>query len=594
MLKLFTLFTKKEWLLIVVAIAFTVLGVWIELEIPGYLREITNIVTMPETGSMDDIWRLGGMMLLLSFGSMAVIMIVAWIGAVVSSGHSLNIRNKIYKKINDFSTAEMNEFSVPSLITRTTNDVTAVNMFSLLAIMLLFRSPILAVWAIRRIVYVSPELSTVTAVTVGLMIVVVLFITILVVPRFIRIQKLTDKLNQDARENLSGIRVVHAYNAQEFEQDKFEKTNRALARDNLLVNRVMMIFMPFITLLFTGLTIGLYWVGSWLLSSGQVDNPPGFLGDLMAFVQYSSMIVGSFMMLTMLFVYLPSAIVSGRRINEILSKKNTIKDPKKGSNDNGNRDICFKGVNFGYPDAEENVLTDISLEIPHGKTVAFIGGTGSGKTSIIKVLTRLFDVKSGEVTIGNRCIKNIKQDELNSIIGYVPQTATVFSGTVKSNIAFGKVLKRNGEGELISHDVTDEEVVEALKTAEAWEFVKKLEGGIESEIAQAGKNLSGGQKQRLSIARTVVRKPDIFIFDDTFSALDYATDRKVRKNLKDRTAGSTVIIVAQRIGTIKEADIIYVVDKGTIAASGTHAELMKTSEIYKEIALSQLSKEELA
>jgi len=458
-------------------------------------------------------------------------------------------------------------------------------MFTAMAIQVLIQAPILAIWATMRILDTSWELSVVTFIAVGALLVILTVLIFLVMPRFNRIQKLTDQLNLVTRENISGLRVVRAYNAEEFEQKKFSDANTTLMRNNLFVNRAMAVFWPFLTLLMSAMSAAIYWVGSWVITTGRTDDPIGFFGHMMVFGQYSMMILFSFIMLIMVFVMFPRTLVSARRIMEVISTESTVMGGEtviEPANLAGG--IVMRDVNFRYPGAEGNVLSDISLEIKPGETVAFIGGTGCGKSTLVGLVPRIYDATDGSVQIGGTCIGDMTLEQLNSIVGYVPQRAVIFKGTIKSNVAFGEGL--NGAP-------TDDDVVVALKTAQAWEFVSELERGIESDVAQKGSNLSGGQKQRLSIARVIARRPKIFIFDDTFSALDYKTDRELRRALKEETSGATVLIVAQRIGTIKNADRIYVMDKGRIVGSGTHDELMKSNEVYQQIAQSQLSKEEL-
>ena len=593
MLKIFLLFSRREWALIALSVGLIVFGVWLDLEIPTYLGRITQIVTVPESeGTIGDVWRFGGIMLALAASSAMTAVAIAWIGAVVSSGHSARMRKLVYEKVGDFSSAEIKNFSVASLITRSTNDVNQVRLFSAMAIQILIRAPIIALWAILRMTSTSWHLTLTTFVAVAALVLVLTLLIIIVMPRYNKIQTLTDKLNQVTRENLSGIRVVRAFGAEDFEQEKFEKANEAYQKNSLVVHSAMAIFWPFMSMLISILTVAIYWVGAWLMSGGTSGIPMEsaeagmYLGNMMVFSQYSIQIMFAFLMLLMILVMLPRTIVSGRRIREVLATDVSIKDGGDGVIAKpAEKNIKFSAVNFKYPDAEENVLSDINLEIKAGQTVAFVGGTGCGKSTLVNLLPRIYDATSGNVEIGGMSVKDMSLEELNSIVGYVPQTAVLFNGTIKSNVAFGEVG---------GVEISDEMVEEALKTAQAWEFVSKLEKGIEAEVAQAGKNLSGGQKQRIGIARVLARKPQIIIFDDTFSALDYQTDRKLRSALKADTKGATVLIVAQRIGTIKDCDLIFVLDKGRIVGSGTHKELLKSNTVYKEIAQSQLSKEELA
>jgi len=589
--KLFGLFSRRDWILLATAVIFIVAGVWMDLAIPGYLGEITDLVTNPlRDGTLGEVWTQGAYMLAFAIGSMLTSFIVAWAGALISSNHSARIRRAIYTRVGEFSQNEIKKFSIASLITRSTNDVTQVRMFVAMAIQMMLYAPILAVWAIIRMTNTSWELSLVTGIAVLSIIIVPVIIVIFCVPRFKKIQKATDRLNQVARENLTGIRVVRAYNAEEFEQEKFEQVNTELARNNLFVNRLMGIAWPFMALVLSVVVVAIYWVGSWIIASGNVGDSQRFFGDIMVFSQYSIQILWAFLMLIWILTLLPRTIVSAKRINEILATQSTIVNPENpvsGLGEAFDRDgtIEFSQVNFKYPGAEENVLSDINLKIKRGQTVAFIGGTGCGKSTLVNHLPRIFDPTCGKITIGGICIRDVRLLELNDFVGYIPQTAVLFGGTIRDNIAFGTI-----DG---GREITDEEVERALRVSQSWDFVSKLDDGVNSRMDQQGKNFSGGQKQRLSIARVVARNPRIYVFDDTFSALDFKTDKKLRAALKKETGDATVIIVAQRIGTIRTADQIFVMDKGRIVGSGKHDELMKNCEVYRQIAQSQLSEEEL-
>ena len=591
MFKLFGLFSRRDWILLATAVIFIVAGVWMDLAIPGYLGEITDLVTNPlRDGTLGEVWTQGAYMLAFAIGSMLTSFIVAWAGALISSNHSARIRRAIYTRVGEFSQNEIKKFSIASLITRSTNDVTQVRMFVAMAIQMMLYAPILAVWAIIRMTNTSWELSLVTGIAVLSIIIVPVIIVIFCVPRFKKIQKATDRLNQVARENLTGIRVVRAYNAEEFEQEKFEQVNTELARNNLFVNRLMGIAWPFMALVLSVVVVAIYWVGSWIIASGNVGDSQRFFGDIMVFSQYSIQILWAFLMLIWILTLLPRTIVSAKRINEILATQSTIVNPENpvsGLGEAFDRDgtIEFSQVNFKYPGAEENVLSDINLKIKRGQTVAFIGGTGCGKSTLVNHLPRIFDPTCGKITIGGICIRDVRLLELNDFVGYIPQTAVLFGGTIRDNIAFGTI-----DG---GREITDEEVERALRVSQSWDFVSKLDDGVNSRMDQQGKNFSGGQKQRLSIARVVARNPRIYVFDDTFSALDFKTDKKLRAALKKETGDATVIIVAQRIGTIRTADQIFVMDKGRIVGSGKHDELMKNCEVYRQIAQSQLSEEEL-
>lgn len=578
MLKILTMFSGRDWLLLALACGLIVLGVWLDLTMPEYLREITMIATVDGYGTATDIWRNGGLMFAFAVGSMATAVIVSWIGAYVSSSHALRMRSAMFTRVGQFSMAEMKKFGVPSLITRSTNDITNVRMFTAMAIQMLIRAPITAVWAIMRIYNTSWELTLVTALGVVALVVLVTIIIIIAMPRFFKMQKQTDDLNKVARESLSGLRVVRAFNASEFEQAKFEKTNKGLMRTSLVVNKAMGAFWPFITFVMSMLAVGIYWVGSWVINSGRTDDTMGFFGDMMVFSQYSTMVVFSFLMLIMVVAFLPRTVVSAKRIMEVVNTEPTVVD---GVGANGRQDVAptngeikFNNVSFQYPNAESKVLSDIDIEIKQGSTVAFIGGTGCGKSTLVNLLPRIYDATDGEITIGDKCVRDFSLEELNKTVGYIPQTATIFKGTIRSNVAFG-------------HELGDEEILKALELSQAKDFVEKLENQLDHEVAAGGTNLSGGQKQRLSIARVVARKPEIYIFDDTFSALDYQTDSRLRAALKKNLKDATVLIVAQRVGTIRDAGTIYVMENGHIVSSGKHNDLMKKCPVYKEIATSQ-------
>ena len=585
LIRLLGKFNRKEWIAILIVVALVAFGVWVDLTIPDFLRDITLIVQGQMPGEMSDVWRLGLSMLGLTLVSAGLSVIVAYISAVISGAHAERIRKQIFEKVNDFSSEEINKFGVPSLITRSTNDVFQIRMFVSMAIQLAIRSPIMVIWAVVRIVEVNLALTMVLILAVLALLVVISILIIFVMPRYRRIQVLTDDLNKVTRENLTGLRVVRAYNAKEHEQAKFEGANERLTRNNLVVHMSMGFLWPFVALLISALSLAVYWVGSFLIYDGQIANPGFFFADMMVFTQYALLVLMSFMLMIMVFVFLPRTVVSSKRIQEVLTTHVSVQSGGVSSQENsGAMHVSFKDVSFHYPGADANVLSDINLEIKRGSTVAFIGGTGCGKSTLVDLIVRLYDASEGEITVDGLCVKDYTLEALRDKIGYIPQTAVIYKGTVKSNVAFGEI-----KGEAVS----DDQVERALKIAMAKEFVDKLPEGVDSQVSQSGKNLSGGQKQRLAIARVIARNPEMYIFDDTFSALDFKTDRALRNNLKKETKGATVLIVAQRIGTIKDADNIFVLDKGRIVSRGTHTELMKKCELYKEIALSQLSKEEL-
>lgn len=522
------------------------------------------------------IWKNGAMMLAFAFGCAAAQGVIGFIASYVSANLSTNIRSSVYKKVGSFSVAETDKFSTPSLITRTTNDIQQVQVANIMMLRMAVAAPITAIWAICKISATSMQLTLATAVAVVLLVVGLIAIMLAVMPKFKSMQKLTDKLNGVSRENLTGIRVVRAYNAEGYQEKKFEKANADITKTQLFTGRVMALMSPMMTLIMNGITLALYWIGSSLINKGSTDY-----ATVTSFMTLSSQIIMSFMMLLMMFVLLPRAQVSAERINAVLETDVSVKEPETDALRTEIGTVEFKNVSFSYPDSDEAVIKNISFKANKGETVAFIGSTGSGKSTLINLVPRFFDATEGQILIDGTDVRNIKQATLSRLIGYVPQKGTLFTGTVKENIAFG------------NPGLTDKEIEDAAKVAEAHEFVSAMEKGYNSEISQGGKNVSGGQKQRLSIARAVAMKPEIFIFDDSFSALDYKTDKKVRENLKTEAAGATKLIVAQRIGTIMDADQIIVLDSGEPVGIGTHQELLQACPVYREIALSQLSKEEL-
>lgn len=523
-----------------------------------------------------DIWYHGGMMLAVAAGSMACQICVGLIASFIGAGFSATLRSSIYKKVDSFSIAEQNAFSTPSLITRTTNDVQQVQMANILMLRMAVAAPITAVWAICKIQATSFQFTLVTAVAVVALVLFLALLIVFVMPKFKIMQKLVDGINGVSREHLTGLRVVRAYNAEEYQENKFGEANDKITKTQLFTGRMMALMSPVMMLIMNGVSLGIYWIGASLVNKEVVE-----LSTIMQFMMLASQIIMAFMMLMMMFVLFPRAQVAATRINAVLDTKPSISDPETEDERTEEGTVEFKNVTFAYPDSDLPVIKNISFKAEKGQTVAFIGSTGSGKSTLINLVPRFFDVTEGEVLIDGADVRKIKQSTLRSIIGYVPQKGVLFTGTVKENIAFG------------NPDLSDEEIIAAAKVAEADEFVSQMEQGYNSEISQGGKNVSGGQKQRLSIARAVAVKPEIFIFDDSFSALDYKTDKKVRENLKIASEGATKLIVAQRIGTIMDADQIIVLDSGEAVGAGTHKELLKTCPVYREIALSQLSEEEL-
>lgn len=573
---MFKLLKNLKWIdyLIIVLIGGLIgLQVFLDLRLPDYMTTITQ--ELFGSKDMHIIWVNGGYMLLCAFGSLATAIVVGYFCASLSARFAFNVRAKIYNKIQNFSLDEINKFSTASLITRTTNDVTQIQMVVAMGTQALIKAPILAICAVTKILGKSWQWSSATGVAIGIMFVMILLVVLLALPKFKKIQTLIDNLNRVTRENLTGIRVVRAANAEDFQEAKFEKCNTEITKNSLFANKIMSILGPGMTLLMQGLNLSIYWIGAYI-----VKDATGF-SDMIVFTSYAMQVVGAFMLLVMIFFLMPRAMVSAKRINEVLDTKNEIISGSVTETDADDTSIVFDNVSFKYPTADEYVLKNISFVANRGETIAFIGSTGSGKSTLINLIPRLYDVSEGAILIDGVNVKDYDTKALNKKIGYVPQRSVLFKGSVRSNIDFG------------DNYANDQTIDEALVTAQVKDFVSKMENGIDSPIAQGGTNVSGGQKQRLSIARAVARKPEIFIFDDSFSALDYKTDRKLRTALKKHTKDSTKFIVAQRIGTIKDADKIIVLEKGNMVGIGTHDELLKTCPVYQEIALSQLSKEEL-
>ena len=583
MFKLFKYLKWIDYLYLFFMVGLVVLQVWLDLQLPNYMATIIRYLQMEEMPDrVNQILINGGYMLACAVGSLLSAVIVNFFVAKISARLSASLRFALYAKVESFSLSELNKFSTASLITRTTNDINNIQMLIAMGTQSLIKAPILAVWAILTIVGKGWQWSVATAGAVVALLIIMLIVFLFAVPKFKRIQTLTDNLNRVTRENLTGIRVVRASNAEEYQNEKFEDCNRALTKNNLSANRIMAMMNPGMSLIMTGLTLAIYWIGAYIVQDPLVDIP-----NMLTFSSYAMQVVMAFMLLIIIFIILPRSLVSARRINEVLNTENSIvsgeyKDEKFYNEATGSEDyVVFKDVSFKYADANEYVLKSINFSVKKGETVAFIGSTGSGKSTLINLIPRLYDATEGEVLIDGVNVKEYDSKVLNKKIGYTPQRGVLFSGTVRSNVDFG------------DNNADEETITDALKVAQASNFVSKMEGGVDARIAQSGTNVSGGQKQRLSIARAIARKPDIFIFDDSFSALDFKTDRKLRTALAKHTGGTTKFIVAQRIGTIKDADKIIVLDSGDMVGIGTHEELLKTCPVYKEIALSQLSEEEL-
>lgn len=585
MLKLFKHFTKQEWLGMGIIFVLAVIQTWLTMTMPEYMSEITQLV-QTEGSAMEDVLAAGGKMLLCALGTLITAGVTAFCTAQVSAGLSANLRAAIFNKVQSFSMHEIGKFSTSSLITRTTNDVVQVQMLLVMGTEILFKAPLTAIWAIIKIAGKGWEWTMATAIAVAILLMIVSVCLVLALPKFKKMQKLTDNLNRVTRENLNGLQVIRAYNAEEYQENKFEAANEELKNTQLFTGKVMGFMMPSIQVVMNGLALAVYWIGAYLIQEAAMPDKLVLFSDMIVFSQYSIQVVMAFMMLVMISVLLPRAMVSAKRINEVLDTEPSIEDGAGKDSVQGKEGVIeFRNVSFKYPDAGDEALSDISFTANKGETVAFIGATGCGKSTVINLIPRFYDATEGEVLVDGVNVKDYTQETLRNKIGYVSQKAILFSGTVSSNVAFGD----NG-----SNGFTQEDISKAVHIAQADEFVEKLEDGYDGYVAQGGSNFSGGQKQRLSIARAICRNPEILIFDDSFSALDYKTDSILRKELAKTCKDVTRLIVAQRIGTIREADKIIVLEDGKIAGMGTHKELMGNCEVYQQIAYSQLSKEELA
>ena len=584
MTKIFKQFNKKDWALIFVVAILIVFQVWLDLKLPDYMSEITRIL-QSEGYIIKDILAQGGYMLLCAFGSLGSAVIVGYITSFISADFSMNLRRRIFKKVEDFGMTEIKKFETSSLITRTTNDVTQLEMLVAMGMQMIIKSPVMCVWAITKIINKNVEWSLIVLAGVVILLVTIGILLKIVYPRFEKVQKLIDKVNGVTRENVTGIRVVRAFNAEEYQENRFDKVNNDLTNMQLFNQKCFAILDPIMNIVMHFLTLGIYFIGTYLIEAAHMVDKITLFSNMVVFSSYGMQVIMSFLMLAMIFMILPRASVSAKRINEVLDEELSLKDGTLDGNEALEvGTVEFKNVSFKYPDASEYVLKNISFKVNKGETVAFIGSTGSGKSTLINLIPRFYDATEGEVLIDGINIKDYKLKELHNKIGYVPQKAVMFTGSVKSNVGYGSV---NGTKPTLG------KIKEALDVAQASSFVKDMDGEYEAHIAQGGTNVSGGQKQRLSIARAIARDPEIYIFDDSFSALDFKTDATLRHTLKEYTKDATSIIVAQRIGTIINADKIVVLNEGECVGIGTHKELLKSCKIYKEIALSQLSKEEL-
>lgn len=585
MVKLLKKLTLKDWILAAIAFVFIIVQVWLSLTMPDYMSEITKLV-QTQGSEMSDILIAGGKMLACALGSLLSAVCTSICASRISSNFSANLRGQVFHKVQSFSMEEIGNFSTASLITRSTNDINQVQMLIVMGLEVLLKAPVMAIWALCKISTKNWQWTASTGVAVVVLLTLVGVCVAIALPKFKRLQSLTDSLNRVTRENLTGLNVVRAYNAEGYQQKKFDAANDELTRTQLFANRTMGTMMPGIQMVMNGLTLAIYWIGAYLISNAQMFDKLTIFSDMIVFTQYAMQVVMSFMMLVMIFVLLPRASVSAKRINEVLDMPLSIKDGTRESAPSGHEgEIEFRHVSFRYPDAEKDVIEDISFTAHKGETIAFIGATGCGKSTVINMIPRFYDATQGEVLVDGVNVKEYTQKALRNKIGYVSQKAVLFSGSIRSNIAYGDNGKNN---------FTDETVRAAIETAQATEFVDKTKDGIDAYVAQGGSNFSGGQKQRLSIARAICRHPEILIFDDSFSALDYKTDRVLRDTLNKTCADATRLIVAQRIGTIRDADKIIVLEDGKIAGMGKHSELMESCEVYRQIAYSQLSKEELA
>ncbi len=585
MIKILKRINRMEWLQAAISLVFIISQVWLDLKMPDYMSKITRLTQTPES-NMAEIWKAGGYMLLCALGSFMAAAIVGFFASRIAASFSQRVRSLLYNKVDSFSMEEISRFSTSSLITRSTNDVTQVQILITMGLQIVIKAPIMAVWAMTKIAGKGYEWTLATGITLALIVGMLVILLITVMPKFKKMQELTDNLNRVTMENLTGLRVVRAYNAKEYQTQKFEEANTELTDTQLFTSRGMAIMQPIMMLMMSGLNLVIYWIGAHLINAAQAMDKLTYFSNMVVFSSYAMQVIMSIMMMVMIFILLPRAMVSAKRINEVLDTTPVIVEGTITEGMAGMKGVVeFKNVSFQYPGASDYVLKDVSFQAKKGETIAFIGSTGSGKSTLINLIPRFFDATEGEILVDGVNVKNYEQEALNNKIGYVPQKAVMFKGSVNSNVAYGD----NGR-----NSTSKEDVIRAVKIAQGQEFVEQMEGSYEGAISQGGTNVSGGQKQRLAIARAVFRNPEIYIFDDSFSALDYKTDRILRSALKQETKGVTSMIVAQRIGTIMDADQIIVLDEGRVVGKGTHRELLDSCEVYKEIAISQLSEEELA
>ena len=596
MLKILRYLKPVEWFFCVISTIFIVFQVYLNLRLPEYMNKITEMINFPSKYEMHDIYVEGFKMLMCALLGAVCSFIISFFAAYVATGLAKTLRSRVFTQVSEFSASDMEEFSTDSLITRTTNDVMQIQMILAMGLVILIQAPIQAVWAICKIGNQSFEWTMLTVAAVALLLFVISILMVFAMPRYRKVQKLIDKLNLVTRENLSGLKVIRAYNAESYERKKFEQANDDITNTNIFVGKFMPLMPATMTLIMNGLSLGIYWIGAYLIKDITVDKTQGMqamiqslqdrgaiFANMVVFVSYAVQVVMSFVMLAVIFVNMPRAQVAAKRVLEVINKRPSITDGA-GSKPTEQGTVQFDNVSFKYPDAKEAVIENISFEAKQGQTVAFIGKTGSGKSTLVSLIPRFYELTAGQIYVDGVAIDQYKQEDLRNIVGFIPQKAFLFKGTVKSNLTYGTT----------NHSITNDDIKEALDLAQATPFVDKMEGGIDAPIAQGGSNVSGGQRQRLAMARTLARKPEILIFDDSFSALDYKTDQIIRADLKAKLPNVTKLIVAQRIGTIKDADQIIVLEDGQIVGRGRHDELMQTCEVYQEIAYSQLSKEELA
>jgi len=587
MLKLLKYLKKKEWIFACCGVIFIVAQVWLDLKMPDFMNTITQIAQgginaeNGEAYQLSDIWSNGGYMLLCALGSMASSIITSYFVVNIAANFSARLRESLYRKVQHFSMSEINKFSTASLITRSTNDVQQVQMLLTMGLQMMIKAPITAIWAITKIAGKQWQWSVAVAVAVCILLAGIFTIMLLVISRFKKMQRLTDRLNQVTRENLSGIRVIRAYNAEKFQEKKFRDVNDEFTNTNLFTGRIMSFMNPLMSMVMNGISLAIYWIGAVVINQAELMEVPGLFGDMIVFMSYGMQIISSFMMLAMMFMIAPRALVSANRINEVLETEELIAEGKGVNVTKETGTVEFQNVSFCYPDGQTNVLSNISFQAKKGQTVAFIGATGCGKSTIVNLVSRFYDVTDGRVLVDGVDVREYKKNELAKKIGYVSQKAVLFSGDIRSNVNFG------------DNNSSEETIEKAIEIAQSTGFVEAQKGGLDGRVAQNGTNFSGGQKQRLSIARAVARNAEIYIFDDTFSALDYKTDRELRSALKTEMKDSTCLIVAQRIGTIMDADLILVLENGCVVGQGTHKELLANCPAYREIAQSQLSEEEL-